>query len=84
MEIFRQDDVISLFERLWYKYYMEDKDAHFDNVELRELWYMYKVHTLCELSQYGDAKARKNLAAELNRNGNRFANPRHRILEAEA
>ena len=76
-----QNDVLNLFERLWYQYYIGGMDTHFVSFNLRRLWFLYKIMMLIGMTADRDLKAIDLLTKELNANANAYCNENHAIKE---
>ena len=81
LKILEKEEVKTLFDRLWYQYYIGGIDTHFVSQELKSLWFMYKIAMLTGMTTYHDLKAINLLTKELNANANVFLNRDHAIKE---
>lgn len=49
LPVYLKDLVAELFERCWYRYYLEGRDTHFDVVELRDFWFYTRILLLIKM-----------------------------------
>ena len=76
-----KEDVKALFEKLWYKYYLNGEDTHFADKDLKKFWLMYKIMMLCGMTTEHDIKGINLLTKELNANARYYNNEEVKIKE---
>ena len=75
--VFRQDQVVALFNDCFYKYLIQGKDTTFTTTELNDFWFYLKVELLTKNIQ--DERCRKLLSQLLNKYAKKYENSKYRI-----
>lgn len=73
--------VAELFRECWREYYENGTDTHFETVELRDFWFLYKMLMLCELADGKNMKPIYSLRKEINRNATRYLNHNYTVKD---
>lgn len=75
-------EVVELFTKCWWVYWVKNKDIKFVTPELKDMWFYLKIYLLSQIADQGSLKAIDKLKHELNVNAKKFENRTYTIKYA--